>query len=304
MDRVVIVSKATRLEELIRHHMTEGAARFFLESHGQSIESYQREDAAYKAAYAEVRRQIPSDVPVAAVRREQLPSFLFRENDLIVACGPDGLFANLAKYVRNQPVLTVNPDPATVAGVLMLFQPGVVGKLIAQVQAGTHQLQRLPFVKATIDDDKVIWGINDIFVGRKDQISARYEISFDDETEHQSSSGVLVSTGVGSTGWIRSIAAMVQGLTRPGMQNHLSQMPHAIDDELVFVVREPFPSPNTGTDIVTGRVVPEDPLRITSEMPDGGYIFSDGVVEKALEWNAGSTVEITVGERYVHRIVA
>jgi hypothetical protein len=38
-------------------------------------------------------------------------------------------------------------------------------------------------------------------------------------------------------------------------------------------------------------------------MPNGGYIFSDGVVEKALEWNAGSRVVISVGDRYVQRFV-
>src|SRR5215468_9478647 len=111
MDRIVLVTKASRLEELVREHLTEGMARFVLESRGQRIEPYIREDAAYRAALVEIRRQIPSDVGFVSVSREDLPNFLFREKDLIVACGPDGLFANLAQYVRDQLVLTVNPDP-------------------------------------------------------------------------------------------------------------------------------------------------------------------------------------------------
>ena len=35
----------------------------------------------------------------------------------------------------------------------------------------------------------------------------------------------------------------------------------------------------------------------------GGYLFTDGVVEKALEWNAGTSITITIGERSVSRIV-
>lgn len=303
MDRVVIVTKPSRLKELVLQHLTEGAAKFILESRGQSIESYKEEDAAYKAALAEVRRQIPNDLPVTTVSREDLPNFLFRNKDLIVVCGPDGLFVNLAKYIGNQPVLTVNPDPKTVAGVLMLFPPQAVGSTIAQVQEGKHRLERLPFVKASIDDDRVVWGVNDIFIGRKDHVSARYEMLFGNQKEHQSSSGIIVSTGAGSTGWIRSVAAMVAGLTREGLSNKLSSLPTATSNELVFVVREPFPSPNTGTNIVTGRVVPGKPLVISSEMPDGGYIFSDGVIEKALEWNAGSKVVVSVGDRYVQRVV-
>jgi NAD kinase len=303
MDRVVIVAKHSRLEELVLQHLTEGAARFVLESRGQSIDSYKEEDAAYKAALSEVRRQIPNDLPVTSVTRENLPNFLFREKDLIVVCGPDGLFANLAKYIGDQPVLTVNPDPKTVAGVLMLFPPNAVAGVIAQVENGTCRFESLPFVKASINDDRVVWGINDIFIGRKDHASARYRLSFNNYMERQSSSGIIVSTGVGSTGWMRSIAAMVSGLTREGTANKLSTLPSATSNELVFVVREPFPSPNTGTDLVTGRVIPGQPLIVNSEMPAGGYIFSDGVIEKAVEWNAGSRVVVSVGDRHIKRIV-
>ncbi len=303
MDRIVIVTKPSRLEELVRQHLTEGTAQFVLESRGQSIESYKEEDAVYRATLAQVRRQIPNDLPVTSVTREDLPNFLFRDKDLIVVCGPDGLFANLAKYVGNQPILTVNPDPKNIAGVLMLFPPQAVGDMIAKVQDGKHQCERLPFVKASIDDDRVIWGINDIFIGRKDHVSARYEISFGHQKEPQSSSGIIVSTGVGSTGWMRSVATMVSGLTREGMANKLSVLPDATSNELVFVVREPFPSPNTGTSIVTGRVIPGQPLVVSSAMPEGGVVFSDGVVEKAAEWNAGSKVTVSVGDRYVQRIV-
>lgn len=302
MDRVVVVTKSTRLEELVRQHLTQGAAQFILESRGQSIAPYVDEDAVYKTALAEVRRQIKGDVPVVMLSREDLPHFLFRGSDVIVVCGPDGLFANLAKYVGDQPVLTVNPDPCTVAGALMLFAPTEVGKALLGVEGGTQRTEQLPFVKALIDDERVVWGINDIFVGRKDHVSARYGISFSGKTEQQSSSGIIVSTGVGSTGWLRSVATMVAGLTR-GIPNALYDLPTATSNELVFVVREPFPSPRTGRSMLAGRITPDRPLSVTSEMPDGGYVFSDGVVEKAVTWNAGSTVVVSVGDRYVRRIV-
>jgi hypothetical protein len=303
MDRIVIVSKPTRLEELVHQHLTEGAAQFALESRGRSIVPYKEEDAAYRAALAEIRRQIPNDFPIMSVSREELPNFLFREKDLIVVCGPDGLFVNLAKYVGGQPVLAVNPDPKTVAGTLMLFAPQMVGKMVSLSMEGKHRVESLPFVKASINNDRVEWGINDIFIGRRDQVSARYEISFAGRTEHHSSSGVIVSTGIGSTGWMRSVAAMAHGLTDERTPNKLSTLPSPTSPELVFVVREPFPSPTTSTSLMTGRIVPGKPLVLSSEMPSGGCIFSDGVVERTAEWNAGSTVVISVGDRYVRRIV-
>jgi NAD kinase len=304
MDRIVIVTKPTRLEELIRQHMTEGAARFALESREQSIEKYQEEDAAYKAALSLVCKSIPNDLPGATVYREDLPNFLFRDKDLILVSGPDGLFVNLAKYINDQPVLSINPDPRTVAGVLMLFRPDEIGEMIGRVQAGKHNIEKLPLLKATIDDDRIIWAVNDLFIGRKDHVSALYELSFDGRHEHQSSSGIIVSTGVGSTGWIRSVATMITALSRDKEAGKLASLPKATSNELVYVVREPFPSPKTGALLITGRVIPGKPLEVISEMPNGGYVFSDGVVERAVEWNAGSRVIVTIGDRYVNRIIS
>jgi hypothetical protein len=303
MDRVVIVTKPTPLADLVQQQLTRSRARFVLESQGQSIRPYEEEDASYEAALVSLRRQVPNDLPVTVVPRQELPNFLFRDKDLIIVCGPDGLFANVAKYVADQPVIPVNPDPRTVAGALMRFVPRDVGRIIARVLAEKHTVERLPFVKAAFDDDRVVWGINDIFIGRSDHVSARYEIAFAGESERQSSSGVIVSTGIGSTGWMRSLATMVKGLTGDGGAHKLTRLPRAASNELVFVVREPFPSPATGTSIISGRIVPGRPLEVISEMPEGGRIFSDGVVERALDWNAGSKVTITVGDRCIQRVV-
>src|SRR5260370_6786507 len=148
MDRVVIVTKPTRLADRVQQELTEGAARFVLESRGQSMRGYKEEASYYQAALTELRRKVPNDLPVTFVRREELPHFLFRDNDLIIACGPDGLFANVAKYVGDQPIITVNPDPQTVAGQLMLFSPREAGGLVARGPAAQPQVERLPFARA------------------------------------------------------------------------------------------------------------------------------------------------------------
>src|SRR3989338_9741583 len=114
-------------------------------------------------------------------------------------------------------------------------------------------------------------------------------MQFDGETQRQSSSGIIISTGVGSSGWMRSIQKMLTGIAGEEALGELAEMPSPSDEELVFVVREPFPSPGCGTSIVTGRVAAGEELVVKSEMPRGGYIFSDGILEKAIEFNAGTT---------------
>ncbi len=303
VDRYVIVTKPTRLEELVLKHMTESAAAFALESSGGSINAYKVEDATYRRSLKTLFRQLPSEISQVTVTRGDLPSFLFREKDLVIVCGPDGLFVNVAQYLDNQLVLGVNPDPSSIAGVLMLFKPEEVRKVLETVGTERQRVELLPFVKGETDLKQVIWGINDLFVGRADQVSARYRIGHLGRQESQSSSGVLISTGVGSNAWLKSMIKMIEGITGSGTHS-LASLPNMTDQELVFAVREPFPSPQTGTSLVTGRITKEAPLILMCEMPTGGVIFSDGIIERAIEWSVGSILTISVGERNVRRLVA
>lgn len=303
IDRIVLVTKRTRLVQLVEQHLTEGAAEFVLNSHGQSIEEYRAEDSAYREALSMLHKAIPSDVSSTAIERDDLPHFLFRDKDLIIVCGPDGLFVNLAKFVQNQPVITVNPDRSRVTGNVMLTAPSQVRELIEQIRAGKHVVDQLPFLKADIDGKHVVWAINDVFIGRKDQVSARYKLAYDGAEEHHSSSGIIVSTGAGATAWISSIVNMLQGLVRRSVPHRLLDMPGITSEELVFVVREPYRSPQTQANIVSGRIHPGTAFAAYSEMASGGCVFSDGMADEAIAWNAGSIVTISIGDRFINRVL-
>ncbi len=67
-------------------------------------------------------------------------------------------------------------------------------------------------------------------------------------------------------------------------------------DYLYYTVREPFPSVTSTTDLVFGKVMGKRALRITSAMAQGGIIFSDGLIEDALMFNAGLTVKINAAK--------
>lgn len=299
MDRVVLVTKPTRLEELVQEHLTEGRASFVLSSNGESITPYKEEDRRYKHALSQIRGQVPNELQVTSVSRNDLASFLFREGDAIIACGPDGLLVNLAQFINKQPVIGVNPDHRTVLGTLMRFDPKDVGPLLGSIKSGQPRFEELPFVKAALPDGRAVWGVNDIFIGRRDRISARYKMRYGTECEDQSSDGVLVSTGVGASGWLRSVIAMVDGLTGNRGGHRLTNLPGRTDQELVFVALNPFPSTVTGARLVTGRITPARPLLLTSTMASGGAIFSDGNVDEAISWPIGSTVTLSIGERTI-----
>jgi hypothetical protein len=68
-------------------------------------------------------------------------------------------------------------------------------------------------------------------------------------------------------------------------------------DHLVFTVREPFPSKTSQTDLIFGRITPNTPLRVVSQMPDNGVIFSDGIESDFLNFNSGVEATITLAEK-------
>ena len=67
--------------------------------------------------------------------------------------------------------------------------------------------------------------------------------------------------------------------------------------ELLFAVREPFPSRTTGTNLVFGTVSPQATLRIESLMGENGVIFSDGIESDFIVFNSGTEAEITLADK-------
>jgi hypothetical protein len=142
--------------------------------------------------------------------------------------------------------------------------------------------------------------VNDLFVGPKSHVSARYALHQSGRSEVQSSSGLIVSTGLGSTGWFQSLLAGAAGMGR--LDDGVAQLRgHGFAWEaahLHYVVREPFPSRTTQAEMVFGRVTTEAPLNLLSYMPGNGIIFSDGVEADYLDFNAGMAATITLAERH------
>jgi hypothetical protein len=73
--------------------------------------------------------------------------------------------------------------------------------------------------------------------------------------------------------------------------------------ELIFAVREPFPSRSTGTNIVFGTISPSQPLRIESLMGENGVIFSDGIENDYIAFNSGAEAVIGLADKRGRMVV-
>ncbi len=284
--RAVTVTRPTELESLLAAHGTRGQARFFLESRGQALEPLEALHAVERQALETVLSAIPTEWRRVHVPRADLDRFLFEPQDIILAVGRDGLVANVAKYLDGQPVIGINPGMYD--GVLAPHAPSSANELMKRAAHEELPLESRTLVCARTSDGQSLCALNEIYVGHRTHQSARYTIEAHGVTERQSSSGLIVASGTGASGWARSISRV---LREP------PALPAPCVPSLVFLVREAWPSGLTEADLTAGVLGVDDALSVTSEMNEDGVIFGDGVESDHIALPYGQSVRLSVAPR-------
>lgn len=243
-------------------------------------------------SFLEVQTRLSKVLKNKVIEKEFVPSFIFSEKNLIIVIGQDGLVANVAKYSKTIPIIAINPDEERYDGVLLPF---TVKNFLDGVQSVINESfssRKMNFAEVVLNDGQKLLAVNDLFIGISSHSSARYKIVLNGKEETHSSSGIIVSTKTGSTGWLSSIFNMAYGIL--GYKE--LKYPKISEDDLYFAVREPFKSKKTQTEICGGAIKRGNKLVIESLMPNNGFIFSDGIEQDFLQFNSGATAEIKLSD--------
>jgi NAD kinase len=368
-NRVVIVTRETRLKKVLASQNTVSQAKFYINSLGGDFDEYEAEHRQYDASLRQIRQDLDVLANVQMLDREYLPNFIFAPRDIVVVIGQDGLVANTLKYLSAQPLVGVNPDPARWDGVLLPFTPQNAARIVEETAAGKRKCEAVSMARVRVQNGQELLAVNDFFIGQKTHTSARYIIKYGGVREQQSSSGIIVSTGMGSTGWMKSVIAGARRLSssvigrpygsgqerdlaedddeekiasemseqvrrvvpvaaravrkmredRASRENYIGALeqvkrirkprreygPSELSSivgkwsspDLLFAVREPFPSKSTGTALVFGKISGREPLRIESLMGENGVIFSDGIESDFIAFNSGTEALISPADK-------
>lgn len=298
MNKIVIITRKTRLAELIFKYNTLEQAKFYIEHMGADFSDYLIEDKNYRQAVKQVTEIAGRYARVQEIDREFVPNMIFGKEDIVIAVGQDGLVANVMKYLEGQPLIGVNPDTRRWDGVLLPFEAGEMTELLPKVISGSYNGRDVTMAEAVTRDGQRMLAVNDLFIGCRTQASARYDVRWNQREENQSSSGIIISTGLGSTGWYRSIMTQARKMAEIFKCGTLAEPSIAWDaPRLVFVVREPYPSRSTQADIVYGQIHPTDSFQVVSKMPVNGVVFSDGMEEDAIHFLSGMEVTVGIAEK-------
>ena len=290
--RAVVVHRASELDELVDRHGTRGQVEFFLRTRGRTLAEVQQRHDGLAEALRAASAAVPADWRRGDVERGDLHRFAFSPEDVVLVVGPDGLVANTAKYLAGQPVVGVDPEPGRNPGVLVRHRPDEVADVVDAVARGRARWHDRTMVRATLDDGASLDALNDLFVGHASHQSARYVLRAARRTERQSSSGLVVATGTGATGWATSIARDRGGLALPA--------PDSAD--LAWFVREAWPSPVTGADLTDGLLHGDEGLEVLVQS-DSLVVFGDGLEADRLTATWGQTVHLAAADRRLRLVL-
>lgn len=330
-ENAIIVIRPTRLEQLKSKYNTNEQAKFYIKQNRmayskkkiiarapkmsksevieqeaiadqeaeQEIAGYEKEHFKFHKALLNIEKQLSKVLRTKRLEQKYLSNYIFTEKDVIIVVGQDGLVANTAKYTKGLPIIGINPDTERYDGILLNYTQKNFMPAVSGVIHDAYKRQYITMAQAKLDNGQSLLAFNDFFIGINSHSSANYKIKYKDKEETQSSSGIIVSTGAGSTGWLSSFFNMANGFLDkylPKTKIAFQPIPKE-NDELMFVIREPFISRISSAEIVVGKIMKNEILSIESNMPQNGIIFSDGIQNDYIDFNAGRTVEISVAEQ-------
>ncbi|EYC29403.1 hypothetical protein Y032_0006g2960 [Ancylostoma ceylanicum] len=208
----VVLQKLTRLdwEKQKYPHKTTQQLLQYLRSKGYDVNDMIESDKKQKAAVMEILARLEeANIITQVVTRQSLRAAV-PWADLVVSAGGDGTYLTAAAAVADKtPVIGINTDPVGSEGHLCIGGKNPPHDLFQRIVEGKFQFANRSRIRVTVLNKKqeakndCILALNEVFVGEDEAAKvSTYSISIDDQPMvKQKSSGLIVTTGTGSTSW-------------------------------------------------------------------------------------------------------
>jgi NAD+ kinase len=126
--------------------------------------------------------------------------------DVIVSVGGDGTLLRASHFAHNAAVFGINSNIKTSQGVLCSATRHDLKEKILRIIEGKFSVKKFTRARVTLlNTGRSYDALNEIYIGSAVSYhTSRYVLRFGKTKEEQKSSGIIVSTGAGSTAWYRS----------------------------------------------------------------------------------------------------
>ncbi len=253
-------------ETLLGHYRRENADRI-LESHRRQLE---------------MRRRACTLLPEARlVERERVTADDVRGASLVISLGGDNHFIYLSHLSVETPLLGIKSDSLRSHGGLLPVDEANLDAAVAALREGRATLERWTRLQAQVDGRETPPAASEIFLGeeRRRDISRHVLVPPglpDSAGEEQKGSGLLVTTGAGSTGFA--------GCYLTPFDRQAS--------EARWVLTEPFPRGATYR-VPTGTLRPGETLTVRSRNDASGTLTCDCLEDVPFPYAAVATIRLS-----------
>ena len=154
-----------------------------------------------------------------------------REFEFVISVGGDGTALSSSHFLTTQKLLAVNSSPKTSEGAITTTHLDNITEKLDEIAEQKFKIERLERIEVSINGKKQTpIALNEVFIAsNRAYLISKYLIKYNGKginiEENQYSSGLIFSTGTGSTAWFKSA----------GGEKFSPEVKH-----IKMIVREPF----------------------------------------------------------------
>jgi NAD kinase len=264
-DLSEVISAEDMKKEIDRHN-----------AHYESLTKIKKILQSHKINYQQIY------IPYAAYQE-------FTERDLVISVGGDGTALSTASYILDEtPMLTVKSDIKS-HGAICIIDSNEFENELEKILKNDFEIEKWTRLEGKIGK-KTVLGLNDVIIGKKYlPLEGRYELSFNGKNESQRATGLLVSTGTGSTAYYKNVRGSDGPFPRTAKELKFISICYDVD---------------ANYEMTKGTIDETNLLEIKSLMNRDGIISFDGDITKRM-YNLvrGQKIQIKVSDKPLNVII-
>jgi len=290
MARILIVAKQSKYEY---------ERKKFELSHEEIIAKYSAERANLEAilqshdGQLKTRLTLQELLPDARlIMMDQLKEQIL-DYDMVISLGGDNSFIYVTHFIGNIPILGINSDPRRSTGALCAVTANSIERVAKSIQNEKFRIENWTRLQATIDGKLITPATSEYFFGeklRKDM--SRHILIYRGKEYEQKSSGIIIATGAGSTGWYDS----ANRFSWPGGDRF-----DKTEQKAAFIVTEPYRYVALPSDVHASYILAGEELILHSLNDGDGYATADSWEE--FDFSRGRKAVIRISDKPLKIII-
>jgi len=281
---ILVVSKTSKYEWDMRRLKLDGKdlLRFYKKGNldaNKIIQSHKRQ----KEGLSKLKSLMPQSI---FITRDELTKHIVKNSELVVSFGGDNHFLYVSHFVEDVPILGINSDPELSEGALTSVTAEGFEKYFSDLLEEDFKIEKWTRLNIYVNGEELEFpAVSEVFIGESQRLlMSRHRLSYSGKSEEQKGSGILITTGVGSTGWYSSACRYLFPKGNSFQKNR---------NEARFILTEPYRGKLLKYKFLRGKISKNEELKIQSLSDSQGILSIDSLEDIKLK--EGSIIIIKTG---------